>query len=611
MILQTTKSVVDTNIKNESSTFTIKTSAKAFQILSNSLYKDKIKAVVRELSCNAYDAHVAANKKDIPFDVHLPSSIESFFSVKDYGVGLSEEDIFTLYTTYFDSTKTDSNEYVGALGLGSKSPFAYTDSFSITSIYNGTKTFYTAFINEEQLPCILKVDSISTEESNGIEVLLAVKKEDIDQFIEEAELIYAWFDVKPNFNIEFSVTTDIVAQYENWFKVKKQNESYIIQGQVCYPLNNNIIEKLISRCYIKVPIGTFDITPSREELSLTKRTLNILSKIIKETNESMQKYCETLEEKLDKTKDVYDQYFDLQKELSIFTRSDYLLEKFIKKNYENETLTLLKDYDVYGKGLNYNNIYCKKNYTKPYLFEKKYTLIFKDKRISLNRLKTYYDNIILFHNEENAKKSAENYKTKYYILSEICKELPKKVTNKYVYKRSNNVILFEYSKDKNDFLVKKEYYSLSTKIPSHAYICKYFNDEQIKICCEVLNRDATVIKCLNDKIYDILNNKRLNNVVFASKKIYQLKKLIDRRIPDHFEGQENLDKDTILYKMLEIRNDKKLDKLDFIYYVSNLSMSQFFPICNYLSESTVFVSSVLKELIPYFNTIKGDLNEWY
>ena len=42
--------------------FNIKRTSKAFQILSSGLYSNKILAIVRELSCNAWDAHVAAAK---------------------------------------------------------------------------------------------------------------------------------------------------------------------------------------------------------------------------------------------------------------------------------------------------------------------------------------------------------------------------------------------------------------------------------------------------------------------------------------------------------------------------------------------------------------------
>ena len=42
----------------ETKAFTIAASAKAFKVLSSNIYKNKIRAVVRELVCNAVDAHV-------------------------------------------------------------------------------------------------------------------------------------------------------------------------------------------------------------------------------------------------------------------------------------------------------------------------------------------------------------------------------------------------------------------------------------------------------------------------------------------------------------------------------------------------------------------------
>ena len=119
--------------------FTIKATGKAFRILSSGLYKEKILAIVRELSCNAYDAHVDAGKADLPFDVHLPNALEPFYLIRDYGKGLSQEAMETVYTTYFESTKTESNEVIGGLGLGCKSPLSYVDQFTVTSFQGGQK----------------------------------------------------------------------------------------------------------------------------------------------------------------------------------------------------------------------------------------------------------------------------------------------------------------------------------------------------------------------------------------------------------------------------------------------------------------------------------------
>lgn len=87
--------------------------------------------MIRELSCNAKDAHVDAGKGDVPFEIHLPNDLEPWFAVTDFGIGLSHEDVTGLYRTYFDSTKTKSNDVTGQFGIGSKSPFAYVDQFTV------------------------------------------------------------------------------------------------------------------------------------------------------------------------------------------------------------------------------------------------------------------------------------------------------------------------------------------------------------------------------------------------------------------------------------------------------------------------------------------------
>ena len=72
----------------EATPFTIKASAHAFKILSDGLYSDKILAIIRELSCNAYDAHVDEGTTDKPFLIHLPNSLRRWYSIRDYEVSL-------------------------------------------------------------------------------------------------------------------------------------------------------------------------------------------------------------------------------------------------------------------------------------------------------------------------------------------------------------------------------------------------------------------------------------------------------------------------------------------------------------------------------------------
>ena len=156
--------------------FRIRNSAKAFSILSSGLYANKIRAIIRELSCNAVDSHAAAGKRDTPFDVHLPNTLEPHFAIRDYGTGLSHQQVTQIYTTYFESTKTASNEFIGALGLGSKSPFSYTDNFTVTAIQNGVKGIYSAFINGDGVPSIALMMQEPTDEPSGVEVKFSVNE---------------------------------------------------------------------------------------------------------------------------------------------------------------------------------------------------------------------------------------------------------------------------------------------------------------------------------------------------------------------------------------------------------------------------------------------------
>lgn len=75
------------------SDFKIRSTAKSFQILSSSLYANKIRAIIRELSCNAFDSHVAAGKQDVPFYVHFPTYLEPYFYVRDFGIGLTHDQV--------------------------------------------------------------------------------------------------------------------------------------------------------------------------------------------------------------------------------------------------------------------------------------------------------------------------------------------------------------------------------------------------------------------------------------------------------------------------------------------------------------------------------------
>ncbi len=282
--------------------FRIRNSAKAFSILSSGLYANKIRAVIRELSCNAVDSHAAAGNATTPFDVHLPNTLEPHFSIRDYGTGLSHEQVTNIYTTYFESTKTNSNAFIGALGLGSKSPFSYTDNFTVTAIQNGRKGIYTAFINEAGVPSIAQMMEEATDEPAGVEVKFAVtSRYDFDKFRQEARIVYKHFALRPvvSGNGDFSF---VDAEYESRDIVpgvhsfKTSSSSAAVMGNIAYPIDvpaadqsiNPELRALLS-CGLEMhfDIGELDFQASREGLSYIPSTVAAINRKLEQVNAAL------------------------------------------------------------------------------------------------------------------------------------------------------------------------------------------------------------------------------------------------------------------------------------------------------------------------------------
>ena len=332
----------------EESNYTIEASAKAFSILSDGLYADKIRAVIRELSTNAYDAHVDAGCPEQPFTIHLPNRFEPSFSIRDYGTGLSHEDCMNLYTTYFGSNKTDSNDAVGCLGLGSKSPFAYTDSFIVTSYFNGEKKVYNSFKNERDEPVFALLSEEDTDEPNGMLVTFSVEQDDTEEFEEKAQQVYKHFKVLPRLisedttkPFELEEETEFVIKGSNWGIVNgggggyynDRNEAVAVMGQVEYPIDHDQFEGegitalLRSEVQIHFGIGELDITPSREALSYNEYT----KRAIKETVECiLLEMKEVIEESFDECESMFEartKYYKLNDSGNVLNRVVGIFDK--------------------------------------------------------------------------------------------------------------------------------------------------------------------------------------------------------------------------------------------------------------------------------------------
>lgn len=283
----------------EQTNFTIRSTAQAFQILSSGLYKDKIGAVIREIACNAYDAHVAAGTPQLPIEVKIPNALDNQFHVKDWGPGMTHEEIMTLYSSYFGSTKSDSNDYTGAFGLGSKSPFSYTDSFFVTSVTD-KKRVYSAFIDNKGQPTIalMAEEEPDADWKHGVMVGLPVKPSDYAQFQQKAYSILQWFKTIPKVEGMLPVRpVEYTYDSPTWARTGGTANG-VIMGNVWYPLSIDQIAnrtpmaewtKHIPNLQLRVNVGDVNVTAGREELQYDVPTQKFLMNRLEEVAEEIYK----------------------------------------------------------------------------------------------------------------------------------------------------------------------------------------------------------------------------------------------------------------------------------------------------------------------------------
>lgn len=304
MYVGNTAEKIESSGLGEGNAFTIAASAKAFEVLSSNLYQNKILAVLREISCNAADAHRMVGLPLSSIKVHLPTYTEPYFSVRDFGPGLSHSDVLSLYTTYFRSTKDNDNSQIGGFGLGSKSPFAVADQFTVTSWHGGYKRSYICYkdgglprvnlVGEQALPAYCET---------GIEVQVAAR--DWSSWEREAAGFFKWWPELPVFTgayafkvepVTFAMDGSLVSPNKvdglpEWAFLPSGYASQVFMGLVPYALSWSAIPNvpkevsdLLSNAsvFLRLPIGSVSISPSREALSYDPSTCAVLLQKLRE-----------------------------------------------------------------------------------------------------------------------------------------------------------------------------------------------------------------------------------------------------------------------------------------------------------------------------------------
>lgn len=263
----------------------MESTAHLMSIMTN-MYSNRIAACVREYSTNGRDADIEAGY-DGPLEVVLPTPLSGYFKVRDHGTGLGIEELTKYYAQYGASSKRDSNDFNGMLGIGCKAALTYSSTFTVSSVKAGKRYVVSITTNADGVG-ELNVISVTPApgEPSGTEVSIPVKRDDMNNFTFEAQKMFRWWEPGTFRGVNVSrpkvVTqvTDKIATYAR----SEVREDLIVMGNVAYPIPyvEGLFGDEVNRDYSIVyfaDMGEVTFAPSREALMTTTRTKKVIDEV--------------------------------------------------------------------------------------------------------------------------------------------------------------------------------------------------------------------------------------------------------------------------------------------------------------------------------------------
>ena len=279
--------------------------------LSTTLYSDNFLATVREVICNAWDSHKVSGRRDIPVQIELN---QQTLMIRDFGKGIPHNKMRDIYFDYGGSTKTASEEETGGFGLGSKSPFSYTDFFNVENNYEGIKGIYTISRGSEEtkgMPDMIEITRVPTTESGvAVEIPVADPK-DVEKFTDVINGVVSLGGINATLNGKKIETIDLAATKDGVLFTDRKpyivnGLLYVSYGNVIYPIKEHrdyatlyqeatnlmkLTEQKNQYSYMhkeREPLiaifaakpNSISVVPSREDLHSSRRTIQTVTELL-------------------------------------------------------------------------------------------------------------------------------------------------------------------------------------------------------------------------------------------------------------------------------------------------------------------------------------------
>jgi hypothetical protein len=287
-------------IYSQTTAMTIDENSLSFIIRSlTDMYSDPMRAVVREYAGNAYDSHILACQ-DRAVEFTTPNTLNPGFVIQDFGVGMSREELTQVYSKYGASTKRNTNDQIGAFGLGSKSALAIANSFVVVSVQDGKSNTVIVNKGDNNIPVFKFLDEVETTNPDGVRIEIPISNSyDIKKALESMFLGWPLNSAKVDGKFVGGevhdekkytrlgdagwISTSPTATERSYYNPSSLK---VLVGPVSYSMTANEIEstfghkfgldKTLGNLVLNLPIGSVEFTPSRESFIFNAVTKNAI-----------------------------------------------------------------------------------------------------------------------------------------------------------------------------------------------------------------------------------------------------------------------------------------------------------------------------------------------
>ena len=588
-------------------------------------YSNTILATIRETYANAVDANKENNLSPELIEVKSPNSIDQTFSVRDYGCGLSRDQIFNLYSKFGKSTKRGSDLSIGGFGIGRFAPLSYKDSFTVISYHQGVKSIYSLYISEENDTKIDEVFSEPTSKANGICISVGVAKNDLTKFNEEMSSFFSNFEILPKFlNIQNHIIKPEIVIFGVDWQIRKSFNGHsnyavgdqgIVMGGIYYPINPELVDFkndddyawtiYLNKLVFIADIGSVSLHHSRETLEYNKTTKAYLKS-------RYQAFCK---EFTDSIKNKIAQFDCLRDAMSYYKDINHTFPRKAFDKLESQDVFVFKDYKITNFNFNRatyevdNKAHRIPVYAKTYCLSgdrvaisKCYTLtndentyiVFHDLPENTKVIprvyelvKKYKNVVVVAHDQSIISSSVVNgvdkfkevnrfdlIKSGYCNLSELTpvklpsnkKASTSSYTPSYFYKVDGTILHSSnhYTQEINDTSIVKLYFPISNGKPINQY--SHFYQEKNKLNTYFINE---IGKLFNVNVYAVSNN------VAATVKFKNRADFIDvnKYIQDKWSACSNETKSLIL-EYISCKTDDAYNIMTFTSMVADVITCQ-------------------------------------